>query len=107
MNPELLFVLLLVGPAAIGQTYFVYRYLRYSPGWKMSKVGRALMVKSVALCILVDVFVFSETIYYFGGPTLIALGELLEVISYVGVTIAIYWQLVTLIKTQDRERHDG
>lgn len=107
MNLEFLLVLLLVGPAAVGQTAYTYRYWRYSPGWRTNTVGRALMVKALALAALVVTFVFSETIYYFGNDTLIALGALMEIVSYVGVTVAIYWQLFILVKTQKKERRDG
>ena len=102
----MLSILLFVGPAAIGQTYFVYRLWRYSPGWRVTSVGRALMVIGAALAVLVNVFLFSELANYSGDRTFMVFGELSEVVGYLLVTVAIYWQLITLVRTQNRERRN-
>lgn len=107
MNPEIIFVILLVGPAALGQTYFVYRYWRYSTGWRTSPVGRALMVMAVSLAILVDYLVFDEMLYYTHNDTIIAISQMGEILAYLLVSAAIWWQVITLVKTQEKPRkHD-
>ena len=101
---EVLLIALLVLPAAFGQTYFLYRYWRYSPGWRVHPVGRSLMIKAVSLAILVDTFVVSVFADISGNETLMVIGDTLEVLAYLIVTAAIWWQVVVLIKTQNRER---
>lgn len=101
---EFIIILLIAGPAAIGQTYFVYRYFRYST-WRRDRIGRALMVKSAALGLLVNVALFSEIVEYFSpdGPAA-AISELIGIWAYLITTVAIWWQLAVLLRVQKEEK---
>lgn len=104
---EIVLLSMLVLPAALGQSYFVYRYYRYSPGWRTNPVGRSLMVMAVSLAVLVNTFVFSVFSDLSGNETLMGIGDILEVTAYLLVTVAIWWQVITIRHTQDRERDNG
>ena len=99
---DFLFALLLTLPAAVGQTYFVYRYHRYST-WYASTVGRALMVKSAALMLLVDVALVNEILPALtNSAPVLSFAEILEVAAYVAVSIAIWHQVSVLVQQQKK-----
>lgn len=102
MLMNLLIVPLIAGLAAIGQSYFVYRYARYST-WRGDQIGRALMVKSASLAILMVIAVLNEFLFVTENDTIIALGNLFEVLAYLGVTVGVFWQLSVLLKSQHGE----
>jgi hypothetical protein len=64
------------------------------------------MIMAASLAVLVDTFVFSELSYYTHSDILIAIGELMEISAYLLVTVAIWWQLSTLKKTQKGDEND-
>lgn len=96
---HLLLILLLAGPASVGQTLFVYKFAKHTT-WKETKVGQVLMVKSASLCALVNVALLNELMYLTGSPTWINVSTGLEMIAYLLVTIAIWWKLYTLVRYQ-------
>ncbi len=100
---DLLIILLVAGPAAIGQSYFVYRYLRYGT-WQGDRIGRALAVKSSALALLVDTALVSTIIDIYGSPQWQSVAELVEIWVYFIATIGIWWQLIVLLKVQRAEK---
>lgn len=100
---EWLTILLIAGPAAVGQSFFVYRYLRYAK-WRGDRIGRALAVKSTALGLLVDVALISSFMDVYGSPGMQVIAELIEVWAYLLATIGIWWQLIVLLKVQRAER---
>lgn len=96
---EWLIILLIAGPAALGQSYFVYRYLRYA-SWSGDRIGRALAVKSSALALLVDVALISTFVDVYGSSYWQSVAEITEVWVYFIATIGIWWQLIVLLKVQ-------
>lgn len=79
----------LLWTAAIGQTGFVVCWVTLP--WWTHWVGRALMVKSLALMIYLDTAIVLTNVEYFYGLTL------LSVILFGFVVVGIWSQLVTLL----------
>lgn len=79
----------LLWTAAIGQTGFVVCWVTLP--WWTHWVGRALMVKSLALMIYLDIAIVLSNVDYFYGLTL------LSVILFGFVVVGIWSQLVTLL----------
>lgn len=89
----------LLWAAAAGQTLFVLLWLRLP--WHTHWVGRALMVKSVALATYLD---FALVHHYLAPyPAL----PLLAVVLFGLIVVGIWWQLVTLAYESTRRRRHG
>lgn len=90
----------LLWTAAIGQTGFVVCWVTLP--WWTHWVGRALMVKSLALMIYLDIAIVLTNVDYFYGL------NLLSVILFGFVVFGIWSQLVTLLHERfKRNRKDN
>lgn len=85
----------LLWAAALGQTAFVVTWVTMP--WWTHWVGRALMVKSLALMIYLDIALVLARVDYFYGL------HLLATILFGFIVIGIYTQLITLLHEATRK----
>ena len=83
--------------AAIGQTWFVLRYA--SRPWRKHFVGRALMTKSAALAILLDLAIVHLIVDY-------RYEDIVEASLYWLVVVGIYRQVVAIERLRRVEHAD-
>lgn len=87
---------LLIVSALIAATGFVGLYSTNSP-WKLTSVGRAMMTLAVSLILLC----ITSLLFNLLGPNY-ALRPLIRTVSWAALNLGLWWQLVNLIKAQNR-----